>query len=626
MSFNGIIGPGGSLFGQAVQNINTQLSNLSTELATGKNSTTYSGMGVNEGFAIAARSQLSDISSFTNTITNVNTVIDSANTALQSFTTIAGQLQSGAVSSPQNINSTGQTIAQQNALSQLTGLVGILNTQVGDRFIFSGSAIHTPAVAQSSTILNGIGTQAGLKQLITERAQADGTTSLGRLVMSAPAASPITIAEDVAGSPFGLKLNSVSSTLTGATVTGPSGSPAGISIALGATNPNPGDQISVTFNLPDGTTDSVQLTASNATPLPSGSFAIGTTPAATSANLSAALNTAIGTLANTSLVAASAIEAGHDFFDAGTATGSAVKNQVAPTPAPITGATALSGAPGTDSIANGFAAGDTITVNGTQITFVASGATGNQLNVTDSVQTLLSKIDSITKTSTPSTVSGGAITLHTDNATSLSVTSSNSSALASLGFASQPVTGTEVPLRVSGTPLSSATSLVSDPTNTVAWYTGNSSTNPRASSMARIDATITVNYGAQANEQAIRQQLEGVAVYAAVTVSPTGANSSAQIAALSQRVATNLTPQPGQQTVADIQTDFANAQNTMKEAGDRQTQTQTLLQNMVDQTETASTQQVASEILALQTTLQASYETTSMLAGLTLTKFLPVGG
>jgi flagellar hook-associated protein 3 FlgL len=625
MSFNGIIGPGGSLFGQAVQNINTQLTNLSTELATGKNSTTYSGMGVNEGFAIAARSQLSDISSFTNTITNVNTIIDSANTALQSFTTIAGQLQSGAVAGTQAINSSGQTIAQQNALSQLTGLDGILNTQVGDRFIFSGSAIHTPAVASADIILNGSGTQAGLKQVIAERAQADGTTGLGRLVISAPATTPITVSEDVAGSPFGLKLSSVSSTLTGATVTGPSGSPAAISIALGATNPNPGDKVSITFNLPDGTTDSVQLTASNATPLPSGSFAIGTTPAQTSQNLNAALNTAIGTLANTSLVAASAVEAGHDFFDAGTATGSVVDNQAA-IPAPITGATALSGAAGTDSLAKGFAPGDIITVNGTQITFVASGATGNQLNVTDSVQTLLSKIDQITGTSTPSTVNGGAITLHTDNATSLSVTSSNASALASLGFASQPVTGTEVPLRVSGSPLSSATSLVSDPTNTVAWYTGNSSSNPRASSTARIDATITVDYGAQANEQAIRQQFEGVAVYAAVTVSPTGANSAAQIAALSQRIATNLTPQPGQQTVADIQTDFANAQNTMKEAADRQTQTQTLLQNIVDQTEQASTQQVASEILTLQTTLQASYQTTSMLAGLTLTKFLVPGG
>jgi flagellar hook-associated protein 3 FlgL len=625
MAINGIIGPGGSLFGQAVQNINTQLTDLSTQLATGKKSTTYSGFGVDEGFAIAARSQLSNISTFTDTITNVNTIIDSANTALQSFTTIAGQLQSGAVAGPQDINSTGQTISQQNALSQLTGLVGILNTQVGDRFIFSGNAIHTPAVATADTILNGSGTQAGLKQVIAERAQADGTTGLGRLVISQPSPTSVSVAEDVAGSPFGLKLNSVSSTLTGATVTGPSGSPAGISIALGATNPNSGDKVSITFNLPDGTTDSVQLTASNATPPPTGSFAIGATPAATASNLNAALNTAISTLANTSLVAASAVEAGHDFFDAGTATGSAVNNQAA-APAPITGATALSGAAGTDSLASGFAAGDTITVNGTQITFVASGATGNELNVTDNVQTLLSKIDSITGTSAPSTVSGGVITLHTDNVSNLSVTTSNAAAFKALGFATQPVTATQVPLRVSGSPLSSATSLVSGPTNTVAWYTGNSSASPRASSTARIDSNIVVAYGAQANEQAIRTQLEGVAVFAAVTVSPTGANSSAQIAALSQRIAANLTPQPGQQTVADIQTDFANAQNTMKEAADRQSQTTTLLQNIVDQTETASTQQVASEILALQTTLQASYQTTSILAGLTLTKFLVPGG
>ena len=623
MAISGILGPGGSLFGQAVQNINRQLTNLSTQLATGKISTTYSGFGANEGFAIAARSQLSDISAFTTTITNVNTVIDSANTALQSFSTIAGQVQSGAASGAQDITSTGQTIAQQNGLSQLTGLVGILNTQVGDRFIFSGSAINTPAVAPADTILNGSGTQAGLKQVIAERAQADGTTGLGRLVITQPTATSVSVAEDVAGSPFGLKLSSVSSSLTGTTVTGPSGSPAAISIALGATNPKQGDQVNITFNLPDGTTDSVQLTASNSTPLPADSFAIGATPAQTAANLNAALNTAIGTLANTSLVAASAVEAGHDFFDAGTATGSAVNNQGSP-PAPITGATTLSGAAGTDSLASGFAPGDFITVNGTQITFVASGATGNELNVTDSVQTLLSKIDQVTGTSTPSTVSGGVITLHTEDASNLSVTSSNPSQLASLGL--QPVTATQVSLRVSGSPLSSATSLVSDPTNTVAWYTGNSSPSPRASSTARIDSNIVVAYGAQANEQAIRTQLEGVAVFAAVTVSPTAANSSATIAALSQRIATNLTPQPGQQTIADIQTDFANAQNTMKEATDRQTQTQTLLQNIVDQTETASTQQVASQILALQTTLQASYETTSMLAGLTLTKFLLPGG
>ena len=146
MTINTIIGPGGSLFGQAVQNLNNQLTTLSTQLATGEKSTTYSGVGVGEGFAIAARSQLAAISAFTDTITNVNTTIDAANTALQSLSKISGQVQSDAASTPQNINSTGQTIAQQNALTELGSIVGILNTQVGDRFIFSGSAINTPSV------------------------------------------------------------------------------------------------------------------------------------------------------------------------------------------------------------------------------------------------------------------------------------------------------------------------------------------------------------------------------------------------------------------------------------------------------------------------------------------------
>ncbi len=38
-----------------------------------------------------------------------------------------------------------------------------------------------------------------------------------------------------------------------------------MSVALGATNPNPGDQVSFEFNLPDGTTQTVQLTATNTT-------------------------------------------------------------------------------------------------------------------------------------------------------------------------------------------------------------------------------------------------------------------------------------------------------------------------------------------------------------------------
>src|SRR6476659_5386760 len=96
-----------------------------------------------------------------------------------------------------------------------------------------------------------------------------------------------------------------------------------------------------------------------------------------------------------------------------TRSGTTQSNKATPSVA-NTGATLLSGLAGSDSISANFSAGsvgppavaaDTITVNGTVITFVASGATGNQLNVTDSISTLLAKIDSITLTSVPSTIS-----------------------------------------------------------------------------------------------------------------------------------------------------------------------------------------------------------------------------
>jgi hypothetical protein len=217
------------------------------------------------------------------------------------------------------------------------------------------------------------------------------------------------------------------------------------------------------------------------------------------------------------------------------------------------------------------------------------------------------------------------ITLQTDNASTLSITSSNSTALAALGFSSSPVTAATPPLRVSGSPLGSATSLVNGSANTVQWYTGNTGPgSARSTSTVRIDTSQTVQFGAQANEQAIRQALQSIATYAAVTVSPSGTNSSAEVGALSQRIASSLTPAPGQQTIQDIQTDFATAQNAMQDATARQTQAKTALQNLISDTEGIDQNQVASEILQLQTNLQASYQTTAMLSQLSLTKFLPL--
>src|ERR1700681_5045527 len=194
---------GPTYLNQSLLNLNNQLTTLQSQLTTGKKSTSYAGMGVNEGFAIAARSQLANISAFTDTMGNINTNISIANTALQGMVDIGRTVGNSANSSSQTLNSAGQTVAQQTATSQLSSMLGILNMQAGDRYLFSGGAINTPSVASFDDIINGTTTQAGLKTVISGRRQADlGASGLGRVVISSPTATSVQVAEDVAGSPF----------------------------------------------------------------------------------------------------------------------------------------------------------------------------------------------------------------------------------------------------------------------------------------------------------------------------------------------------------------------------------------------------------------------------------------
>lgn len=154
------------------------------------------------------------------------------------------------------------------------------------------------------------------------------------------------------------------------------------------------------------------------------------------------------------LIAPGSFSAGHNPLTVGTppapytdrsTSGTVQSNKATPSVA-NTLATLLNGAAGTDSISANFLAGDTITVNGQTITFMASGAAGNnQINIGDNIGTLLGKIDALQGTSVPSTISNGSITLHSGTAADLSVTSSNSAAFAALGF-----TGTATATRGGG--------------------------------------------------------------------------------------------------------------------------------------------------------------------------------
>jgi len=296
------------------QNMQNQLDVLSRQLGTGQKAAVYSDLASQAGLTVGLDAQLSAIEGFDNTNSTVTTTLGIAEGTLTQIGDIQNSVQSAAMQSKAfALNASGQTTLQTNAAGQLDEILGALNTQVGDNYLFSGSALNQKSVETADHILNGNGVLAGLKQVISERNQADLGTGLGRLVIPPVVGSTVSINEDVAGSPFGFKLASVSSTLSGATVTQPAGAPKTATVTVGS-NPNNGDSIQFSLTLPDGTSQNISLQATSAATPGASQFAIGATTAITAANLQAALTTAVGNLAQTTLPAASAVAAANNFF------------------------------------------------------------------------------------------------------------------------------------------------------------------------------------------------------------------------------------------------------------------------------------------------------------------------
>ena len=188
---------------QSALDINKQLDDLQRQLGSGQKADTYAGLGSQSGIAVALSAQLSAINSFNDTMTNVGTTISIQQTVLQQIASIGSTVQSATAQSSFAVDSTGQTTSQKTAQSQLDQVLSLLNTQGGNGYLFSGSGLNQPSVETADHILNGNGAQAGLKQVIAERNQADlGADGLGRLVIPAAVGATVSVSEDAASSPL----------------------------------------------------------------------------------------------------------------------------------------------------------------------------------------------------------------------------------------------------------------------------------------------------------------------------------------------------------------------------------------------------------------------------------------
>jgi flagellar hook-associated protein 3 FlgL len=504
MTVMGISGTA-QLMTQSLVDLRSQLDDLQRQLSTGQKSDTFAGLGVQRGLTVGLQSQLATMSGFDTTITNVGTRLSVAQTALQQIDQSAHTIKQTAVNSSFAIGQNGQTTDQQTASGQLDQVLAALNTQVGDNYIFSGMSPDKPSVDSTDHILNGNGTQAGFKQVLSERQQADGVGALGRLQIPAAVGSTVTISEDALNSPFGLKLASVTSGLTGGgTVSGPTGPPLvpnAITVDLSGGNPANGDTVKLSFNLPDGTTQDLTLTATSSATPGANQFSIGATTAATAANLQAALSTSVAKIADTSLHAASAMAAANDFFN---------------------------------------------------------------------------------------------------------------------------VDATHPPMRVNGPPATATSLIAGTSSDTVTWYTGEAGATPAINTAsAVVDPSQTVAFGMRANQQALRNAVENIAVFATTSYSAADPNAGDQYAALTQRMGANLDNPPGTQKITDIEAQIASAQTSMAAAQNRHTQTSAILQNFLQSIEGVTNEQVGAQILTLQTQLQASLQTTALLSKLSIVNFLP---
>jgi flagellar hook-associated protein 3 FlgL len=496
MSVGGV-GVRSSLMVRSLVNMRAQLGDLQRQLATGKKSDDYAGLGLERGLSVGLRAHLANIGGYGDTITNVNVRLNLAQSSLSRIADIGREIKTV---TNQMTSESGRATAQIAAQSALGEVLGLLNTRAGDRYIFSGLGTDQPAVESIAHVLDGDGARAGLRQLVSERNQADlGAGGLGRLLVSNPTATSVQVEEDMVGV-FGFKLDSISSNMTGAVVTPPAGAPANMSVDLGSL-PSAGQNVTMVFDLPDGTTETLVLTATNSATPGAHEFTIGADPTSTRVNLQAAVNAAIGKLARTSLTAASALKASEEFFN----------------------------------------------------------------------------ID-----------------------------------------ASNP------PQRVAGPPFNTATALVAGtPANTVSWYTGEAGSQPaRSTANARVDQSITVSYGLRANEEGIRWQLQNIAALAAIPLSASDPDSEARGLAMSGRLRPALDVPAGTQTIEAIQGELAGAQISLAAAKQRHRQTESTLADLLQTIEGVSNEEVGAQILALQTSLQGSLQTTSLLYQTSILNYL----
>lgn len=125
---------------QYLQQMRTQASTLSTQIATGQVSSNYAGIAPQAAQVVDLTATQSQQQGYINTIGTVTTRLKTMSLAMQNISSIATSFQNTLATSA---FSPGGASVQQTAQQLLTELGSYLNTQDGTRYVFSGNQTST---------------------------------------------------------------------------------------------------------------------------------------------------------------------------------------------------------------------------------------------------------------------------------------------------------------------------------------------------------------------------------------------------------------------------------------------------------------------------------------------------
>lgn len=582
------------------------MAELQRQLSTGKKSDSFGGLGFERRSSLDLRAKLSTLDSYKTSIEGADTRIKLMMQSVERLSKISSETRSDVLLDRFDLGLQGATTASTNAQNRIKEAIDLLNGDYAGRRLFAGRAVDVTPVQSYARIMDGdaVQNQDGLKTLIAERKAADGAGGLGRLTLTPPAATgtAVTLSEDAnpgTRQNFGFRILAGTATGTGIVSTSPTPGAPGVALAFAA-QPASGEVSHILVNQADGTQKTVDLKAGT-------DFNIGGTAADTRDNLVTALGAA--GVAMSSIVGATSAASGLSASFSGGA--ASVKFDVTAQPAD----------------------GDVVKVvlamrDGTQETLeltaragasAAASATEFKIgaSATDTAANLASALDAAVRQKAQTALPAASATI--------------ASADFFAGSAGTP------PRRIAGPPVDDAVGFAPPGTRkTLIWYKGDDTApSARETAPLRVDATQTVATGAQANEPALRNLFAQLGAMAAQTFSSTSADQhssdpnrkalyateAAQYSSLVDRTRNNLAL-PGAQSIDDIAAELGNAAAAMDNAKERHASTSVILQGALDGVENASPEATVASLLSLQTRMQASYQTTSILAKLSLVNYL----